>query len=128
MSANWFNSLAIDGDAKPIYSGDTIKYLIDVLDEDKRPFTGTVDGAFFEIMRMCDGMPSPLATPVTKIKDAGINFSPTNQMEVILLPADTAMLPTAVYVSMFKVRSPDFGEMTLARRLKLEQKLGDIPT
>lgn len=119
----WFSLVPLDGQTRPIYAGDTIKYLVQVVDEDKQPFTGTILEVHFEVMRIIDGVPTPFVTPLIKTLSMGVNILPTALLEIILMPVDTATLDEEIYFIALKARSFDFGELTIARKLQLEKRL-----
>lgn len=111
----------------PVYAGDAIKYLIQVLDEDGLPFTGTVTAARFELQAVIDGIPAALTPACVKNIGDGVSLLPTNLVEIVLMPEDTEDLIGGFYITALKVSSLDFGEMTHVRRLKLTAQLIDLP-
>lgn len=124
--SGWLSLVAIDGKDKPIWAGDTIKYKFQVMDEDRLPFTGIITDARCDLMKIDDGVAGSLLPPLFKAIGTGIKVLDGNILEIIFVPDDTSELPGATYVAAVKVRSPDFGEVTTARRLELQKKLTDV--
>lgn len=125
MTCNGFVVLS-DGMQKPIFAGDTIKYLIQAIDEDKLPLQAPISAARFELKTFEVGEPVALSPPVVKHLATGIEILPDSIVEVLLLPDDTQSLPGGTYLAILKIRSTDFGEMTYVRKLKLQEQLGEI--
>lgn len=124
--SSWLNRLPVDGDDEIVYAGDTIKYLFPVYDENGQPYPGQVEKARFELMHLVAGIPTSLPSPVVKGIDEGISVLDGPTVEVILIPTDTSLLSEGCYLSVLKVRTDDFGEMTTTRRLIVAPFVQDI--
>lgn len=125
MTCNGFVVLT-DGMQRPIFAGDSIKYLVEAIDEDKLPLQAVITAARFELKTFELGQPIALIPPLVKHIASGIEILPNSVVEVLLLPDDTQNLPAGTYLAILKIRSTDFGEMTYIRKLKLQDQLEEV--
>lgn len=116
--------VVVDGNTpQRIRCGDAITYKLTVLDEDLLPYTGVITAVLAEILSPVGSTAVPLSPRVNKTYPGLINVLPNAVLEIVFTGPDTDNVAPGLYVVAFKVATPDYGEKTHTRMLRLSPQL-----